>query len=88
MCGIFLFFDEPKYANENLIYDIFNDIKRRGPDESNLLHLDNLTIGHSRLSLVDLGEGGRQPKQDKNKDIFYLLMVKFIIGLNSQKNIN
>ncbi len=70
MCGIFLFFDEPKYANENLIYDIFNDIKRRGPDESNLLHLDNLTIGHSRLSLVDLGEGGRQPKQDKNKRYF------------------
>ena len=70
MCGIFLFFDEPKYTNENLINDIFNDIKRRGPDDSNLLHLDNLTIGHSRLTLVDLGEGGRQPKQDKNERYF------------------
>jgi len=70
MCGILLFFDQLKSTNENLINEIFNDIKRRGPDESNLIHLDSLTIGHSRLSLVDLGEGGRQPKQDKNKRYF------------------
>ena len=70
MCGIFLFFDEFKNVNENFINDIFNDIKRRGPDESNLLKLDRITIGHSRLSLVDLGEGGKQPKQDKNKRYF------------------
>lgn len=70
MCGVFLFYDQICNDNQIFIDQIFSDLKRRGPDDYNILNLSSLSLGHTRLALVDLGYGGKQPKTDKHQRYF------------------
>lgn len=70
MCGVFLFFDRSLKENQILIDQIYQDLKRRGPDDGNIINFENISLGHTRLSLVDLGLGGKQPKTDHNQRFF------------------
>jgi asparagine synthase (glutamine-hydrolysing) len=57
MCGIngFNFLD-------NMLIQKMNDvIKHRGPDDSGILADSNVTLGHQRLSIIDLSSAGHQP---------------------------
>lgn len=57
MCGINGF----SFNNENLIRSMNNIIKHRGPDQDSIFLDDNFSLGHVRLSIIDLSENGRQP---------------------------
>lgn len=62
MCGILLTWDPNKKFIKK--FDIaLNDLKHRGPDSKNFIHFenDNLTLGHTRLKIIDLSNNSNQP---------------------------
>lgn len=61
MCGIAGIIDFKKISSyEEEMRSILKRIHHRGPDESNFINLNSATLGHVRLSIVDI-EGGKQP---------------------------
>lgn len=63
MCGIFSITasqkSEEKYATDAML----DTLTRRGPDDRRVLSLPGCTLGHTRLSILDLA-GGHQPMRD------------------------
>ncbi|MBW3019690.1 asparagine synthase (glutamine-hydrolyzing), partial [Candidatus Woesearchaeota archaeon] len=66
MCGIFGF----NWKNEQNASEISNLLKHRGPDGEGFLFEDNLTLGHRRLSIIDLSELGKQPMCNEDETIW------------------
>ncbi len=64
MCGICGF----NWKNEKLCRDMANTLKHRGPDDEGFYFDDNVSLGHRRLSIIDL-EGGHQPIYNEDKTI-------------------
>jgi len=58
MCGIFGFVGKLHPEQAALCLDT---LAHRGPDGSGMWRHGNITLGHRRLSILDLSEGGRQP---------------------------
>jgi len=44
-----------------LIQKMNDAIKHRGPDDSGIFADNNVTLGHQRLSIIDLSSAGHQP---------------------------
>lgn len=68
MCGVFSLVNFDKSTDPTIVDKIYQDIKRRGPDDANLFIFHNLVIGHARLSLVGLGDNGKQPMIDPSSN--------------------
>lgn len=66
MCGICGF----NWDNKNLIIKINKALRHRGPDDSGYYTNDNISIGHSRLSIIDLSEKGKQPIHNENNSVW------------------
>ena len=69
MCGIVgeYFFDKNYKINN---FDLLlNKIKSRGPDYSGFFVKNNLALGHSRLSIIDLSSASNQPYQDNEAQL-------------------
>jgi asparagine synthase (glutamine-hydrolysing) len=67
MCGILGCFTlQPISDYENRMNASIDALRHRGPDEQNLEQYQvaggTLVFGHTRLSIIDLSPGGRQPK--------------------------
>ncbi len=56
MCGIVGTFGQRQNGLEASLYTL----EHRGPDGSDIKHLPNSTLGHTRLAIIDV-EGGQQP---------------------------
>ncbi|MFZ5955066.1 MAG: asparagine synthase (glutamine-hydrolyzing) [Nanoarchaeota archaeon] len=66
MCGIIGFnFEDKKFLRDSL-----NEIKHRGPDDSGIYSDKNVSLGHNRLSIIDLSKSGKQPMSDKDEKIW------------------
>ena len=61
MCGIFGF----NFENKKLIKLMIKSLKHRGPNHSSSYNDKNISIGYTRLSIIDL-EGGNQPMYNEN----------------------
>ena len=74
MCGIL------GAVNKSFEKDTLELISHRGPDDSDIIHLDiekdSIYLGHVRLSIQDLSSAGHQPMYSANK--------KFIIIFNGE----
>ena len=76
MCGIVGVFSPKKSINELILSSkkMLEELRHRGPDQSDLCVLEDGDIsgvfGHTRLSIIDLSEAGRQPFFDNKR--FYL----------------
>ena len=74
MCGINGIVDFKKNLNQNEIRNIINNfnksISHRGPDDNGCEILDNIGLGHTRLSIIDLSKNGKQPMYDKKNNTF------------------
>lgn len=57
MCGIVGF----NFKNSQILHSMLTSIKHRGPDDSGVYESDELSLGHVRLSILDLSEHGHQP---------------------------
>ncbi|TKJ24118.1 MAG: asparagine synthase (glutamine-hydrolyzing) [Promethearchaeota archaeon Loki_b32] len=67
MCGIAGIYG---LEDKLLLKKMLKCIKYRGPDDQGLYIGDNLSIGHVRLSIIDLTEAGRNPLFNEDGSIF------------------
>ncbi|NQU83609.1 MAG: asparagine synthase (glutamine-hydrolyzing) [Parcubacteria group bacterium] len=69
MCGINGF----NFKDENLIRRMNQVISHRGPDDAGFFVDEGVSLGHQRLSIIDLTERGHQPmfSSDKNLAIIF-----------------
>jgi asparagine synthase (glutamine-hydrolysing) len=68
MCGINGF----NWNDPRLIQTMNEAIKHRGPDDTGLYNDENISLGHVRLSIIDLSSRGHQPMVDVS-DNYYLV---------------
>jgi asparagine synthase (glutamine-hydrolysing) len=64
MCGINGF----NFKDEILVKSMNQAIKHRGPDGNSFFTDQNVSLGHGRLSIIDLSEAGAQPMSYKFKE--------------------
>jgi len=57
MCGIVGF----KGKNSSLLKEMIESIRHRGPDDSGSFEDEKFSLGHTRLSILDLSPSGHQP---------------------------
>lgn len=65
MCGIAGFFDNHISSDEAepLLQTMLESISWRGPDAQGTRFINPLSLGHNRLSIIDLSDGGNQPME-------------------------
>ena len=61
MCGINGIIFKKNEIEIHKILEMNMMLKHRGPDQSGFLKHNNLLLGHTRLSILDLSEKGSQP---------------------------
>ena len=63
MCGIsgLLHLDGNRLAKENIAIQMRDSMSHRGPDGCGIFIDKNISMGHRRLSILDLSENGKQP---------------------------
>lgn len=66
MCGICGF---AGFEDRELIQKMCDSIAHRGPDDKGYYFGENVTLGHTRLSIIDLGSG-HQPIHNENEDVW------------------
>jgi len=64
ICGIYGLDDR------GLIQRMLSVLKHRGPDGEGIYTDHNISLGHTRLSIIDLSENGRQPMSNEEGDIW------------------
>jgi len=65
MCGINGF----NFQDRKLVEKMNENIKHRGPDQSGIFLDRDISLGHTRLSIIDLSEKGRQPLFNEDKSL-------------------
>ena len=61
MCGIAGKLHWGNHTDENLIVRMCNKMIHRGPNDSGCVNLNEISLGHRRLSIIDLSQGAKQP---------------------------
>ena len=64
MCGITGIFGT---NDQHIIKKMTDSVTHRGPDEVGYFHDDRISLGHARLSIIDLHTGS-QPMFNENKN--------------------
>jgi asparagine synthase (glutamine-hydrolysing) len=65
MCGIAGIYNlKNKSNNEQLVLKMTNAMAHRGPDADGFYNDENISLGHRRLSIIDLSENANQPLYD------------------------
>ncbi|MBD3280439.1 asparagine synthase (glutamine-hydrolyzing) [Candidatus Dojkabacteria bacterium] len=70
MCGINGF----NFADRRVVSSMNAAIKRRGPDDQGIYVDNRMSLGHVRLSILDLSKKGRQPFRYQHKDRSVILV--------------
>ncbi len=74
MCGIAGFVNLYERINDSdIIYEMLETIKYRGPDAEGVFTAPHCVLGHRRLAIIDL-EGGAQPMHYKQGDTTYTIV--------------
>ncbi len=68
MCGICGF----NWDDKELVKRMADVVVHRGPDDSGYYFDKNISLGHRRLSIIDLSLKGRNPMPNENKDIWII----------------
>lgn len=64
-------------TDSNQIEKMNISLEKRGPNDKNIFIKDNVAIGHTRLSIIDV-KNGKQPMEKSNKD------KKYVIAYNGE----
>jgi asparagine synthase (glutamine-hydrolysing) len=67
MCGIIGIAGGGEHCPEEVLSGV-RSLDRRGPDDSGTLAFPSCVLGHTRLSVIDIG-GGRQPMADAERKV-------------------
>lgn len=65
MCGICGF----NWSDEQLAGQMTETIGHRGPDQRGVFSDEHVSMGHARLSIIDLSEQGRQPMFNEDRSV-------------------
>jgi len=65
MCGIVGF----SWDDKNLVKKLTESLKHRGPDQQGTYTDSQVSLGHTRLSIIDVSERGRQPMTNEDGSI-------------------
>lgn len=65
MCGIFGFNWQDKILSKKLV----KLLKHRGPDGFGIYQENSLTLGHTRLAIIDLTQKGKQPMSNEDQSV-------------------
>jgi len=65
MCGICGF----NWKDERLVGEMTDEITHRGPDQHGVYVNDHVSLGHRRLSIIDLSDHGRQPMTNEDGSV-------------------
>ena len=75
MCGITGFVDFQNKSTRSVLQQMNDTLHHRGPDGEGLEFVQQplavVGMAHRRLSIIDLSEGGKQPKQYKHFTITF-----------------
>ena len=66
MCGIsgVINSESLKLQDRIILNEMCDSMKHRGPDNQATWEGEGVILGHNRLAIIDLSEGGRQPQSD------------------------
>jgi asparagine synthase (glutamine-hydrolysing) len=67
MCGIAGIITQNSKEQELSLHKMIKSMHHRGPDETGFYHYQNCSLGHARLSIIDLATG-QQPMLNHKKD--------------------
>ena len=67
MCGINVLYTLKPIDKDAVIEEMNHSISHRGPDNSDFYSDDHISLGHTRLSIVDLSNNGNQPMFSTNE---------------------
>jgi len=67
MCGITGFYG---FENKDLLKDMTSTLRYRGPDDFGYYSDKDCSLGHRRLSIIDLSKKGKQPMSNEDGSIF------------------
>ncbi len=67
MCGICGIFG---YGDKIAIEKMLETLRHRGPDDKGVFVDDSISLGHARLSIIDLSPRGHQPMSNEEGDIW------------------
>jgi len=59
-------------SEKQLLGRMMGAISHRGPDQHGMLVDDAVSLGHQRLSIIDVSEKGKQPIHNEKKDIWII----------------
>src|SRR3989344_5321080 len=68
MCGICGF----TWEDRELAKQMIQSLHHRGPDQGGIYADSNITLGHRRLSIIDLSPSGSQPMANKEGDVIII----------------
>ncbi len=91
MCGIL--FHKKTNLNKNLFIKNLKKLNHRGPDDSAYYFINDVAIGHNRLSIIDTSKKGQQPMFSKcnrysitfNGEIYNFLSLRNKLKLKGYK---
>ena len=66
MCGIIGIF-QPNKNNKQQLLNLIKSIEHRGPDNTGVWSNEHVSLGNTRLKVVDLNEDSNQPFFSKDK---------------------
>jgi asparagine synthase (glutamine-hydrolysing) len=75
MCGIVGYIGQNRSPIEKHIFEKMTDsLDHRGPDDRGIWHSSggNVSLGHRRLSIIDLSAAGHQPMSNEDGSIWFL----------------
>jgi asparagine synthase (glutamine-hydrolysing) len=67
MCGICGFCG---FEDKNVLKRMVKILLHRGPDDSGFYTDENVSLGHTRLSIIDLSQKGRQPMRNEDGTVW------------------
>jgi asparagine synthase (glutamine-hydrolysing) len=67
MCGICGFYG---FEDKNVLKRMVKALAHRGPDDTGFYSDGNVSLGHTRLSIIDLSKKGRQPMSNEDGTIW------------------
>jgi len=67
MCGICGIFGR---EDKTLVKQMLSLLKHRGPDGHGMYSDPNISLGHTRLSIIDLSERGKQPMSNEDETLW------------------
>lgn len=85
MCGICgeIYFDGQQ-ASEQRLKPMLAAMQQRGPDDDGIWLDGHVGLGHKRLSIIDLSEGGHQPMLDKELSLVFNGCIYNYVELREQ----